>query len=72
MGLRKDRGGWSQETGDRKAPHVLFGFSSFVHTDFGVTVTAPSRGVQEPVELGRKYGIIHLDKRTEILKPAEK
>lgn len=45
---------------------------SFVHTDFGVSVGAPSRGVQQAVEHGRKCDIIRLDDRTEILKPAEK
>ena len=65
---------WRLESrnGGQKGPTCPVRFHSFEHTDFGVTVRAPSRGVQEPVELGRKYGIIHLDKRTEILKPAEK
>lgn len=47
--------------------------SVLLHTlDYEVSMRAPSRGVQQAVELGRKYGIIHLDKRFDILKPAEK
>ena len=46
--------------------------ASVPHTlDYEVSMRAPSRGVQQAVELGRKYGIIHLDKRFDILKPAE-
>lgn len=46
--------------------------SSFAHIDFGLSVGPPKRGVQQAIELGRKYDIIHLDTRIEISMPAEK
>lgn len=37
-----------------------------------MSVGPPSRGIQQAVEVERKYDIIHFDTRIEILKPAEK